>query len=154
MISGSADRAEQVDAQDLLSEIYRVQADILLDQDGAEDAEESARWAVLLASETGSSALEVDAWRVVSECLYRQGHLRRAEEAIHLARAALGADDTSGCGRVAIQAGRLLCALGRFHEAQREFRKAEKLLGHIGAEYDLGVLSQERLALSQAPALA
>ncbi len=145
MISGSVDRAEQVDAQDLLSEIYRVQADILLERGTPDEAEESARWAVLLASESGSAVLEADAWRVVSECLYRQGHLRRAEETIKLARAAQPtAGDTIECGRVATQTARLLCATGRFAEAEIEFNRAEKILNHIGAAYDLQQLHQER----------
>lgn len=150
MISGSVDRAEQVDAQDLLSEVYRVQADILLARGAVEEAEESARWAVQLASDTGSAGLEADAWRVVSECLLRQGQLHRAEAAIDLARTAQAeTTDTIECGRVAIQAGRIYCALNKLEEAHKEFGKAEQILAAIGAAYDLAMLADARSILAE-----
>ncbi|MFZ1756978.1 MAG: tetratricopeptide repeat protein [Caldilineaceae bacterium] len=149
MITVSIDRAEQVDAQGLLSEIYRVQAEILLDENEPEEAEESARWAVLLATEIGSSLLEAEAWRVVSECQYRQGHLDKAEETIREARMAQAANsETIESGRVALQAGRLLAAQGRIQEADVEFSRAETILQQIGAEYDLSVLAHNRRLLS------
>lgn len=150
MISGSVERAEEVDAQDLLSEVYRVQADILLAQGAVEEAEESARWAVQLASDTGSAGLEADAWRVVSECLLRQGLLHRAEAAVDLARIAQAeTTDTIECGRVAIQAGRICCALNKLEEAHAEFGKAEQILTAIGAAYDLAILAGEQARLAE-----
>ena len=145
VISASLDKAEQVDARGLLSEIYRVQADILLDRGAAKEAEERARSSVLLATETGSTTLEAEAWRVVSESLIRQGDLRRAEEAIALALSAQ-ADNTNTIesGRVAIQSGRLLRALGRIEEAQAEFERADTILRRMDAQYDLQILARER----------
>lgn len=144
-IRSSVDLAEQVDAQGLLSEIYRVQADILLAEGNPEEAEESARWAVLLATENNSAPLEADAWRVVSECQHRQRQTQRALETIGRARQAQPeGGDTIECGRIALQTGRLLEAAGRVEEAILEFDEAHRILSAIGAGYELAQLEATR----------
>jgi tetratricopeptide (TPR) repeat protein len=143
MISNAIQRADQVDAQGLLSEIYRVQAEVQLDRNRIEEAEYSARLAVALAAETGSANLEAEAWRVISECQRRQGNLDKAIETIgHAIQALPSTSETIECGRVAMQSGRLLLGLGCPSKAAAEFNRAYSILHAIGAEYELSLLTR------------
>lgn len=131
-------QAERIGAQDLLAEIHRIQAEVLLAQGAVGDANAAAMRSVQLASGTGNRTLESAAWRVVSEIRLQQHNAYAARESITKAWMALAdVKDELEAGRVAAQAGRLSLYEGQPTQAKKELGIARDIFSRLGADSDL-----------------
>lgn len=137
MATGAA-QAEVIGAQDLLAEIYRVQAEISLAQGEHTPANTLLRRAISQAQKSGNRNHEAAAWRVTAENERRRGDLGAASQAIQRARQSLAeVTNQLEAARVAVQAGQLSLTAGCPDQARRELLSAQATFRNLGADLDL-----------------
>lgn len=129
--------AQEADAQALLAEIHQIQAQAALALDDPSQAEQSARWAILLAAETGNSNLEAGAWRILSQIQLHQGKLEAAERSLNMAQQRLTEPRGLEAGRILVQSARLHMARQEAAEARQMLERARELFQHLGTRPDL-----------------
>ena len=127
-------QAESINALDIVAELTRIQAEILLRSEDVEAALEVAQNAVSLSAEIGNRSQESTAWRLCSECARRRGDLYKAMDNLDKAKDALSEvkDDLEN-GRIALQASRNLMSAGQVEEAMVELNNAKQLFTSLGA---------------------
>ncbi len=142
-LTASLNQARAIGAEDVLAEIHRIQAEILMASSAWHDAELAAKQSAVLAAETGNRSLEATAWRVLSEVALQHEDLEAAREALANARHALAdASDELEAGRVAAQAGRIHLGEGQLAQAETELRIAQEIFMRLGATLDLKRVEQ------------
>jgi tetratricopeptide (TPR) repeat protein len=133
--------ASEINAQDLLVEMQRTEAEIHLAQHNYGKGEQIAREAARLAGEIGSFPLEASAWRVAADSLLQQG---KAEEALKLLdnawQALVQGGDELETGRTHAQARIIAERLGCPQAAVEHYQTALELFERLGAERDLQLL--------------
>jgi tetratricopeptide (TPR) repeat protein len=143
VLTASLDQARAIGAEDMLAEVHRIQAEILMAKSAWHDAESAAKQSAVLAAKTGNRSLEATAWRVLSEIALQREDLEAAREALADARHALAdASDELEAGRVAAQAGRIHMGEGQLVEAETELRVAQEIFMRLGAALDLKRVEQ------------
>jgi predicted ATPase/class 3 adenylate cyclase len=136
-------KTEALGAEELLAELFQVQAEILLARDVFEEARAMAERAAGLAARKGNRSLQSASWRVIAEAALREGDLRLAGVALETARKVLGkATDELEAGRIASLAGRMRLAAGDSEGAREETRLAREIFVRLGATLDLGHLPE------------
>ncbi len=146
-LSAGIAQAESIGAQDVLAEMQRLQAEILLAQSRWQQAEETALAAAALAAKVGNRIYESTSWRVASETARRQQDLPKALGQLERARQAMAeVKEDLESARIALQAGRIQRDLGNQSDAEAELRYARQLFTRLGA--DLYLHELERLAQS------
>src|SRR5690606_21075943 len=109
--------AETVHAQELLIESLCIQAEILLDQAQADEAEALARKSAIMAREVGIPGLEAAAWRLTGACQLDQALFSEAHDSLQKARQALASvTDDWEQARLSVAFGKLYLAEGRASE--------------------------------------
>lgn len=137
-LSTSLARAETIGAQDLLVEIYRVQAEILLTQSDWAEAIGLAQQSAGLAVKNGNRSQEAAAWRVVAECEMQRDQPQAAHKALAKAWRALNdVIDRLEAARVAAQAGRLCLYEGDTTQAKKYLHLARKIFKELEAHREL-----------------
>jgi predicted ATPase/Tfp pilus assembly protein PilF len=137
-IVDSLDQAKTIGAEDMLAEIYWIQAEIHLANLAWDESRAHAEQSATLAAETGNRSLETAAWRVISEVELLRGNLSAAHEALAKAQQAMshGADELE-TGRVAAVAGQIHLREGQSAQAEEDFRVAQEIFMRLGASPDL-----------------
>jgi tetratricopeptide (TPR) repeat protein len=134
----SLNQAQEIGADDLLTEIFRIQAEIWLTKSAWDRAQEAARKSVALAADIGNRSLEVAAWRVLSEIELRRGDFPASRDAMSQAKTALEeANDELEVGRVAAQAGRMHLWAAQMKQAETELKTAQEIFMRLGASLEL-----------------
>jgi predicted ATPase/class 3 adenylate cyclase len=138
VIAASMDWANEIGAEDLLAEIYKVKAEILLADSKLDEARATAQRAASLAGKMGNRSLESAGWRVTSEIEVRLGDLQAAQEALAKSRQALvDRTDELERARIAAQAGRIHIRLGQYAEAEADLRSARETFMRLGSIMEL-----------------
>jgi tetratricopeptide (TPR) repeat protein len=131
-------KAEETGAEDILTEIYQTQAEILLARSEWDEAKAAAERATSLAVKGGNRSLEAAGWRVASEIELRQGNPAAAREVIAKAQQTLAdVTDELERARVAAQTGRINMAEGQYTQADTDLRVAKEIFMRLGASIDL-----------------
>jgi tetratricopeptide (TPR) repeat protein len=137
-IAASLVRAKEIGAEDLIAEIQKIQAEILLARSKLDEAWTTAQLATGMAARMGNRSLEAAGWRVASEIEIRRGDPRAAHEALAKAHRALAnRTDELESARVAAQAGRLYIYEGQLAKAEEQLRNARETFMRLGASLEL-----------------
>jgi ATP/maltotriose-dependent transcriptional regulator MalT len=138
------EQAEAMNARDVLSEIYRVRAEIWLEKAAPEEAERAAQLAAAMAEESGDRTLLASAWRVMLAVQLAHDDLDTAQETLNRAHEALAGSPTGlESGRIAALASRLHARLGDQEQAASELEDARRIFAQLGAQIDLALLEDE-----------
>jgi predicted ATPase/class 3 adenylate cyclase/uncharacterized protein HemY len=138
ILAHSLDQAQEIGAEDLLVEVFRIQAEIWLTKSAWDKSLEAAQKSAALAAEIGNRSLEVAAWRVLSEIELQKGNFQASRDAIRQAKTALDeANDELEAGRVAAQAGRMYLLAAQVKQAETELKTAQEIFMRLGASLEL-----------------
>jgi predicted ATPase/class 3 adenylate cyclase/uncharacterized protein HemY len=133
--------ASEINAQDLLVEMQRTEAEIHLAQQSYFKAEQIACEAARLAGEIGSFPLQASAWRVAADSLLHQGKPHEALKLLdHAWQALAQGGDELETGRTHAQARIIAAQLGQIQEVEQHYNAARAIFERLGAAYDLELL--------------
>jgi tetratricopeptide (TPR) repeat protein len=141
--------ASEINAQDLLVEMQRTEAEIHNARNNYAKAVQIASQAARQAGEIGSFTLEASAWRVAAASLLHQGKSQEAFKMLNHSWQALvkGGDELEN-GRTHAQAMVIAAQLGLRPEIESHFRAAREIFERLGAIRDLElILEHENSAL-------
>ncbi len=143
VLSEGIQLAEELNAQDIITEAHVLLAEIFLTQQLNGKAKETAVQAASAAMKAGNRVLESSAWRVAAASWYQEGNPLEAHKTLAKARTALlDNPDELETGRVHAQASQIYQALDNFEEAKECFEAAKTIFERLGAERDLIILEQ------------
>jgi predicted ATPase/class 3 adenylate cyclase len=133
--------ANDLGANDLLTEIRLTRAEICLASGELGEAHDLAGEAIHMAAAVGNRRLEAAGWRLESQLELSRGDAAAARQAIEMAHQAMSeVTDELERGRIATQKGRLLLYEGHAEEAIRELQAAKVIFTHLGAMLDLAAV--------------
>jgi predicted ATPase/class 3 adenylate cyclase/uncharacterized protein HemY len=137
-ITTSLSQAQVIGVEDLLPEVHRTLAEILLAQSEWPEARAAAEQAISLAAEKGNRSLEAASWRVASEIELACENPQAAREMLTRAQDAMvDVTDELETGRIAAQAGRISVYQGDYAQAEADLRIAKEIFMRLGASLDL-----------------
>jgi predicted ATPase/class 3 adenylate cyclase len=137
-ITATLAQAETIGVEDLLPEICKTQAEILLAKSEWEAAWEAVQRATSLAAEKGNRSLEATSWRVASEIELARDNPEAAREMLARAQTALAdVTDELEAARIAAQAAKINIYQGEHAQAEADLRAAKEIFMRLGASLEL-----------------
>jgi tetratricopeptide (TPR) repeat protein len=137
-ITATLAQAETIGVEDLLPEICKTQARILLARSAWEPAWQAVQRATSLAVEKGNRSLEAASWRVASEIELARGNPEAARELLVKAQDALAdVTDELETARVAAHAARIHIYHDEYAQAEEALRVAKEIFMRLGASLEL-----------------
>ena len=143
MLSSVIQRAEEIDARDILTEAHRMQVEMYIAEGNYQSAIDTARTTLERARETGNREHQASLWRLISIIELSQGHIDTAKQALAQAMDILSSvTNMLESGRAHTQAACIALAVDDNEAADDHLKAAQGIFIKLGVDSELAHLQK------------